>query len=93
MKICNSGRLFRTVFGETNIFINGPSDENKVTVLDDPNPSPFGPTGFNLNPVGAGGNYISFPMVADIGFAADAGQKASFSNLEITNFTEYSLTK
>jgi len=39
----------------------------------------------NLNPVGAGGDYLPFGLVCDLGFSLDAGQKASFSNLEVYN--------
>lgn len=42
--------------------------------------------GYVVNPAGAGGDYISFPMVADIGFAVGAGQAAQFKNFEILNF-------
>lgn len=73
-------------FGQINIFINGQADENKVTIVENPNPNPFGTPRFNLNPVGSGGDFISFPMVADFGFAVDAGQRASFSDVEVQNY-------
>ncbi|MEQ8415665.1 MAG: family 78 glycoside hydrolase catalytic domain [Imperialibacter sp.] len=73
-------------FGVFEIFIDGNDAEHLITKSDDPNPSPFAPRGLNLNPVGLGNNFISFPMVADIGFSADRGQKASFSSVEIKNF-------
>jgi alpha-L-rhamnosidase len=41
--------------------------------------------GLNLNPIGAGHNYITFPMLAEIGFKTEVRQKAFFSNLEIKN--------
>ena len=40
----------------------------------------------NLNPLGRGGDFISFPVVANIGFSVPEGQKAAFSNLDIRNF-------
>jgi len=46
----------------------------------------FWTTGYNVNPVGAGGDYISFPMVADIGFSVEKGQTANFSDLQILNY-------
>ncbi|WP_339815003.1 family 78 glycoside hydrolase catalytic domain [uncultured Imperialibacter sp.] len=73
-------------FGVFEIFIDGDDTDHLITKSDDPNPSPFAPRGLNLNPVGVGNNFISFPMVADIGFSADKGQKASFSSVEIKNF-------
>ena len=39
----------------------------------------------NLNPLGQGGDFIAFPVVGDLGFAIPAGQKASFSKVEIAN--------
>jgi alpha-L-rhamnosidase len=46
-----------------------------------------GPRGasVNLNPMGAGHDYISYGLLCDIGFAADAGQNASVSDLSVSN--------
>ncbi len=66
-------------------FVDGTDDAHK---LKDPNAPPagrFGPRGINLNPVGSGNNYISFPMLADIGFKTEANQTASFSNIQVKN--------
>ena len=71
-------------FGVFTIHVNGQDDSNQIVVID--NPSRFGPQGINLNPVGSGNNYISFPMVADIGFWMAAEQKARFSDLEVRNY-------
>lgn len=49
-------------------------------------PSPFGNNGLNLNPVGKGNNYISFPMLGEIGFQTNANQKARFSDVVVRNF-------
>ena len=43
-----------------------------------------GPT-VNLNPMGRGGNYITFGMLCDMGFALDKGQKASFSDVVVSH--------
>ncbi len=75
-------------FGLFVVYLDGTKEENKIIKDDVESPSPFAPKGFNLNPVGTGNNYISFPMVADIGFYAEAGQKANFSNVHIQNFRE-----
>ncbi|QGY42495.1 Bacterial alpha-L-rhamnosidase [Maribellus comscasis] len=40
---------------------------------------------FNLNPMGNGGDYLPFGLACDIGFAVNAGQKATFSDVEIYN--------
>ena len=71
------------VFGLYTIYLNGTDNRHLVTTREarsrnQPN--------VNLNPIGRGHNYISFPMLAEIGFFADAGQKAAFSNLQIKNY-------
>ena len=74
------------VCGIFEFFVDG-SDKNH-TIKDasmEPN-SPFGQRGLNLNPVGAGNNFISFPMVADIGFKSEANQKSYFSDIQIRNY-------
>lgn len=38
-----------------------------------------------LNPIGHNHDYIPFGMICDMGFAMDAGQKATFSDLDIFN--------
>ena len=75
-------------FGLFDVFLNGTNPEQKISGNDDTMPPPRGKTGFNLNPVGKGNDYISFPMVADIGFYVEAGQKATFSDVKIKNFRE-----
>ena len=50
--------------------------------------SPYANNAFNLNPIGKGHDFISFPMLADIGFKVDVNQKAYFSNLVIKNKRE-----
>ncbi len=59
--------------GTTRILINGTGKENLIADV-------------NLNPIGRGGDYIAFPVVADIGFFVPKGQSASFSQVEIRNF-------
>src|SRR6056300_893786 len=54
--------------------------------------SPYANIAFNLNPIGKGHDYISFPMLADIGFKTQANQKAYFSELKIKNKREPSNT-
>ncbi len=71
-----------SVFGSANLFIDGKDDAHKLTTPDNQNNSP----GIFLNPVGRGGDFISFPMVADIGFSVEPGQRASFTDVEIRNF-------
>ncbi|HMB62793.1 MAG TPA: family 78 glycoside hydrolase catalytic domain, partial [Eudoraea sp.] len=74
------------VFGLFEVFLDGTSGEHKISDNDDDSPPPRGKIGFNLNPVGKGNDYISFPMIADIGFYAGAHQKAQFSEVQIRNY-------
>ncbi len=75
-------------FGLFQVFLNDMSEKNKISGNDDKRPAPYGRVGFNLNPVGMGNDYISFPMVADIGFYVEQGQKAQFSDLQIRNYRQ-----
>ena len=45
-----------------------------------------GVASLNLNPLGEGGDFIAFPVLADIGFHAPPGQSAVFSNVEVRHF-------
>ena len=73
-------------FGLFEVFLGDGATEHKISGNDDTMPPPRGKVGFNLNPVGKGNDYISFPMVAEIGFYVEAGQKALFSDVKIKNF-------
>ncbi|HEA22279.1 MAG TPA: alpha-L-rhamnosidase [Pricia antarctica] len=75
-------------FGLFEVFLDGTDPEQKISTNDDTMPPPRGKIGFNLNPVGKGNDYISFPMLADIGFYVEAGQKATFAEVKIKNFRE-----
>jgi len=63
----------QTCLGVTKIYIDGNSKENLVANL-------------NLNPLGAGGDFVAFPVVGDIGFLVSKGEKAQFSKIEIKNY-------
>ncbi|MDG1573338.1 family 78 glycoside hydrolase catalytic domain [Robiginitalea sp. M366] len=73
-------------FGILQLFVDGTSPDNEVGV-DGPR-SPYAPPGFNVNPVGSGNNFISFPMVADIGFWMRPGQQAIVTEYAIRHFRE-----
>ncbi|RYU93602.1 alpha-L-rhamnosidase [Emticicia agri] len=70
-------------FGLFEFYIDG---KNKIAEKTNQPPSPFGNNGLNVNPVGRGNNYISFPMLADIGFQTNPNQTAYFSDLVVRNF-------
>lgn len=82
---------FKSTFGQITVSIDGNDEFFVKEEADEPQD---GRAAFrrrnrgasvNLNPVGSGGNYIPFGMVCDMGFAMDAGQKASFSDVEVFN--------
>jgi len=75
-------------FGLFELFLDGTDEAHRISQSDDNRPAPYGNPGFNLNPVGSGNNYISFPMLGNIGFKLEKGQKACISEIQIRNFRE-----
>lgn len=59
--------------GYSHFYVDGQEQNNRVGEV-------------NLNPLGQGGDFIAFPMVADIGFSMSTNQKATFSDIEIRNY-------
>lgn len=78
-------------FGVYDVFIDQADKDHKINPTPK-NASPYAPTGFNLNPVGMGNNFISFPMLAEIGFQVPTGETAYFSDVLIKNFRQPSNT-
>ena len=64
-------------YGIFDFFLDGTAAENQLNKIDpnDPRPPRFRSAGVNLNPVGVGNNFISFPLVCDLGVKVPAGQK------------------
>ncbi|MVM31729.1 Bacterial alpha-L-rhamnosidase [Spirosoma sp. HMF4905] len=81
-----------TIFAECNFglfefFVDGNGEANKlIDKSAPPVTSPFAARGLNLNPVGSGNNYISFPMLADIGFKTPENQTVYFSEVMVKNY-------
>lgn len=75
-------------FGLFEFFMDGKGAAQKIELPNSTPASPFAPKGLNLNPIGSGNNFISFPMVADIGFWMKENQEASFSGIKIRNYRE-----
>jgi alpha-L-rhamnosidase len=68
-----------SVLGVTRFYINGEQPSDYLSEV-------------NLNPIGRGGDYIAFPMVAGIGLYVPARQSAVFSNFNVKNFRQPSNT-
>jgi alpha-L-rhamnosidase len=66
-------------FGVFDFYIDQVDKEHKINPTPK-NASPYAATGVNLNPIGAGNNFISFPMLSEIGFATHEGELARFSD-------------
>ncbi len=65
--------ILRTMYSSTHFYIDTEDDKNKVgTVV--------------INPLGNSWDYICFPLLCDIGFAAKANQQFVLSDLEIRNY-------
>lgn len=73
-------------FGIFEFYIGGSEAKHKISDASMEPASRFATRGLNLNPVGAGNNFISFPMVADLGFRTGLGQQAHFSGIHIKHF-------
>lgn len=46
------------------------------------------PNGVNLNPAGLGGDYLTYGMLCEIGFAADPGQSAAFRDVTVRHMRQ-----
>ena len=82
---------FNSAYGKITISIDGKDDFFVSNKADEPS---YGMPQFGrgnsgatiiLNPIGNNHDYIPFGMVCDMGFSMEAGQKATFSDLEIFN--------
>jgi len=80
------------VFGQCEFYVNGTDAAHRLKDTAQSAGGGFGARGINLNPAGRGGDYISFPMLAEIGFKTGANQIAYFSDLTIKNFRSPSNT-
>lgn len=63
------------VFGTGNVYLDGQDAAHRLN--DEP---------FNLNPYGSGGDFISAPMLAEVGYRVPAGGGASFTGVGIRNY-------
>ncbi|MCV9387400.1 glycoside hydrolase family 78 protein [Reichenbachiella ulvae] len=81
-------------FGFCQIFIDGHDQEHLVIPKEFLPSSPWVDVwGVPLNPHGsAGGDQLTYPVLGDIGFKMEKGQKARFSQLKIKNYREPSNT-
>ncbi|NWF83064.1 MAG: alpha-L-rhamnosidase, partial [Bryobacteraceae bacterium] len=82
----------RSAFGQITITIDGKSllaPAGSASTQAPPAGGGFGrmaaPNSVNLNPMGAGGNYLPFGLLCDIGFSVEPGQNASFRAVTVRN--------
>jgi alpha-L-rhamnosidase len=80
-----------SVFGEISITVDGDASFAEVPELG-PGAAPGPPFGrdsggpsVNLNPMGRGGDYVTFGMLCDMGFAVEGEQKAAFRDVVVSN--------
>ena len=83
---------FSSAFGQITVTIDGKASLAAAGGAAGPAPSAAGgfgrraaPNSVNLNPVGAGGNYLPFGLLCDIGFAVEPGQRAAFRAVTVKN--------
>ncbi|WP_163322778.1 family 78 glycoside hydrolase catalytic domain [Draconibacterium mangrovi] len=82
---------FNSAYGKITVSIDGKDDFFVSKKTDEPSGGmpQFGQGNSGatiiLNPIGHNHDYIPFGMVCDMGFSMEAGQKATFSDLEIFN--------
>ncbi|WP_343690656.1 family 78 glycoside hydrolase catalytic domain [Chitinophaga sp.] len=62
-----------SVMGDTRLYIDGEAAKNLVGRI-------------GLNPLGQGGDFIAFPVLADIGFSVGKQEKALFSHLQVRHY-------
>ncbi len=84
------GRIKITIDGEGEFFLKDETYEPAILFFE--SVSKTDGASVNLNPLGLGGDYIPYGSVCDIGFSVEAGQKATFSNVEILNDREPNTT-
>jgi alpha-L-rhamnosidase len=79
--------FIESVFGVLTVFMESMDNDHKLMLIRS-DQKPTGRGGPSLNPVGQGGDYIAFPLLADIGFSVDRGQKAHFYDVIVTHYRE-----
>ncbi|MFH0759722.1 MAG: family 78 glycoside hydrolase catalytic domain [Bacteroidota bacterium] len=77
------GRLIISLDGNGDFFVKEPTYQPAIMPFE--SYSEADGASVNLNPCGLGGDYFPYGNLCDLGFTMDAGQKASFSNVEILN--------
>ena len=86
----NAAHVIRihSVFGQVTLTVDGNASLSSLPAPTPPN-TPGGrgpaPNSVNFNPVGAGGDVLTYGLLCDIGFSVDPGQHASFRDLTIRN--------
>jgi alpha-L-rhamnosidase len=75
-----------SVFGSFAIYLDKVDNDHRLSPVQGQGFG--GGRGLNINPVGNGGDYIAFPLLADIGFSVDPGQNAYFTDVVVQHYRE-----
>ncbi len=82
----------QSVFGAIGIRVNGSAGLTAAGAQAGQPRQGFGrrvpPNGVNLNPAGVGGDYLTYGMLCEIGFAADPGQSAAFREVTVRHLRQ-----
>lgn len=65
--------LLTSMYGITRLFVD--NEQNNIGEV-------------NLNPIGRGGDFITFPVIGDIGYSLSKGQSAAFSEIKIRHYQQ-----
>jgi alpha-L-rhamnosidase len=80
------GELYFTLDDSTSFIETDKNSDNQGARVPPGFPGRSRGVSVNLNPLGRGHDYNTLGMLCEIGFSMEAGQKATFSNLEVRNF-------
>ncbi len=75
-------------YGQLEFFLDGEDDAHRLLPQPDADLSKNMTRRLNVNPVGRGGDYTVFPLLAKIGLLQEEGQELSFEQLEVRNYRQ-----
>lgn len=75
-------------YGQLEFFVDRQDDAHRLLPQPDSDLSKNTTRRLNVNPVGRGGDYTVFPVLAKVGLLQEKGQQVSFQRMEISNYRE-----